>query len=134
MSGIISDVLSALAHLHARHIVHCDIKPDNILYKHPAGPLPPIKAYIYGGITDMYGGIPDIYGGNAHIYGGSADMFGGKADDSPVCLTDFGLAQVRPLSVPRHVLVLKRASFVYQRYKGASTVLRLLFVPVVRER
>ncbi|EKX41987.1 hypothetical protein GUITHDRAFT_88213, partial [Guillardia theta CCMP2712] len=35
VSRIISDVLSALKHMHDRRIVHCDLKPENILFETP---------------------------------------------------------------------------------------------------
>jgi len=34
VAAIIADVLRACAHMHARHIVHCDLKPENLLYEH----------------------------------------------------------------------------------------------------
>mmetsp|Transcript_21530 Transcript_21530/g.54089 ORF Transcript_21530/g.54089 Transcript_21530/m.54089 type:complete len:720 (-) Transcript_21530:213-2372(-) len=34
VAAMVSDVLHACAHMHERCIVHCDLKPDNILYAH----------------------------------------------------------------------------------------------------
>lgn len=83
---VVSDVLSALAHLHARRIVHGHLDDDMILCRHTRLPSP-VKLVVFGVATALpsstFSPFPDSGSGNvsgSRGVGGSGSRGGGGVD------------------------------------------------------
>ena len=81
MRHIVLSLLDALAHAHARGVLHRDIKPGNVLISREVGVLPTVKLTDFG-LAHPLEGSPD----SVHFFGGTPsfmapEQFGGQWRD-----------------------------------------------------